>query len=55
MIKVVVQLTMAAWLALEAGLLIRDPVRGKGGTARDQGTLWLNIIAMRRRSWLPGY
>jgi protein-S-isoprenylcysteine O-methyltransferase Ste14 len=43
-IKVVVQLTMAAWLALEAGLLIRDRVRGKGGTARDRGTLWLNII-----------
>jgi len=39
-----VQLTMAAWLALEAGLLIRDRVRGKGGTARDRGTLWLNII-----------
>ncbi len=40
----VVQLTMTAWLALEAGLLIRDRVRGKGSTARDQGTLWLNII-----------
>lgn len=44
MITVVVQLTIAAWLALEAGLLIRDRVRGKGSTARDQGTLWLNII-----------
>jgi protein-S-isoprenylcysteine O-methyltransferase Ste14 len=43
-IKVVVRLTIAAWLALEAGLLIRDRVRGKGSTARDQGTLWLNII-----------
>jgi protein-S-isoprenylcysteine O-methyltransferase Ste14 len=41
---VVMQLTIAAWLALEAGLLIRDRVRGKGGMARDQGTLWLNII-----------
>ncbi len=40
----VVQLTIAAWLALEAGLLSRDRVRGKGGTARDQGTLWLNIM-----------
>ena len=39
-----VQLTMAAWLALEAGLVIRDRVRGKGSAARDQGTLWLNII-----------
>jgi protein-S-isoprenylcysteine O-methyltransferase Ste14 len=45
-IKVVVQLTMAAWLALEAGLLIRDRVRGKGSAARDQGTLWLNIIVI---------
>jgi protein-S-isoprenylcysteine O-methyltransferase Ste14 len=45
-IKVVVQLTIEAWLALEAGLLIRDRVRGKGSTARDQGTLWLNIIVI---------
>jgi hypothetical protein len=40
-INVVVQLTIAAWLALEAGLMIRDRVRGKGGAARDRGTLWL--------------
>ncbi len=44
MIHVVVQLTIAAWLALEVGLLIRDRVRGKGSAARDRGTLWLNII-----------
>jgi hypothetical protein len=31
MINVVVQLTMAAWLALEAGLMIRDRVRGREG------------------------
>jgi len=37
---------MAAWLALEAGLLIRDRVRGKGSAARDQGTLWLNILVI---------
>jgi len=43
---VVVQLTIAAWLALEAGLLIRDRVRGKGRPARDRGTLWLNIIVI---------
>jgi hypothetical protein len=43
-INVVVQLTIAAWLALEAGLIIRDRVRGKGSAARDRGTLWLNII-----------
>lgn len=40
----VLQLTIAAWLALEAWLLIRDRVRGKGGTAQDKGTLRLNII-----------
>jgi hypothetical protein len=45
-INVAVQLTIAAWLALEAGLLIRDRVRGKGSTARDRGTLWLNIITI---------
>jgi protein-S-isoprenylcysteine O-methyltransferase Ste14 len=43
-INVVVQLIIAAWLALEVGLLIRDRVRGKGSAARDRGTLWLNII-----------
>jgi hypothetical protein len=43
-INVVVQLTIAAWLALEAGLIIRDRVRRKGSAARDRGTLWLNII-----------
>lgn len=42
----VVRLTIAAWLALEAGLMIRDRVRGKGSAARDRGTLWLNIIVI---------
>ena len=42
--NVVVQLTIAAWLALEAGLMIRDRFRGKGSPARDRGTLWLNVI-----------
>jgi protein-S-isoprenylcysteine O-methyltransferase Ste14 len=41
---VIVQLTVTAWLALEAGLIIRDRVRGKGSFARDRGTLFLNII-----------
>jgi len=41
---VIVQWTVTAWLALEAGLVIRDRVRGKGSFARDRGTLWLNII-----------
>jgi protein-S-isoprenylcysteine O-methyltransferase Ste14 len=45
-IEVVAQLTLAAWLVLEAGLLIRDRVRGRGGTARDRGTMWLNIIVI---------
>jgi DNA-binding PadR family transcriptional regulator len=35
-INVVVQLIIAAWLALEVGLLIRDRVRGKGSAARDR-------------------
>jgi len=41
-----VQLTVTAWLALEAGLVIRDLVRGKGSFARDKGTLWLNIVVI---------
>jgi protein-S-isoprenylcysteine O-methyltransferase Ste14 len=43
-IDVAVTLTIAVWLALEVGLLIRDRVRGKGSTAQDRGTLWLNFI-----------
>jgi protein-S-isoprenylcysteine O-methyltransferase Ste14 len=43
-IEVVVKLTIAVWLALEVGLLIRDRVRGRGSTATDHGTLWLNIV-----------
>lgn len=38
------QWTITAWLALEAGLIIRDRVRGKGSFARDRGTLFLNIV-----------
>ena len=49
-INVVVQLTIAAWLALEAGLIIRDRVRRKGSAARDRGTLWLNIIIITAAS-----
>jgi protein-S-isoprenylcysteine O-methyltransferase Ste14 len=43
-IEMAVTLTIFAWMALEVGLLIRDRVRGKGSAARDQGTLWLNIV-----------
>jgi len=46
-IRVVVQLPIAAWLALEAGPPIRDRVRGKGGTARDQGTPGLSMAGIR--------
>ena len=42
----IVQLTVTAWLTLEATLIIRDRVRGTGGFARDRGTLWLNIIVI---------
>ena len=42
----IVQLTLTAWLTLEAGLIIRDRIRGKGTFARDRGTLWLNIIVI---------
>jgi protein-S-isoprenylcysteine O-methyltransferase Ste14 len=34
----ILTLTTLAWLALEAWLLVRDGIRGKGGTALDRGT-----------------
>src|ERR1700678_997978 len=40
----IAQETIGVWLALEIGLLIRDRIRGKGGLARDKGTVWLNIL-----------
>ena len=40
----IVTLTTLAWLALEAGMLIRDRVRGTGSTARDRGTLLMNLL-----------
>lgn len=40
------ELTLLAWLVLEAGLLIRDRVRGKGSGARDRGTFWLNVAVI---------
>jgi protein-S-isoprenylcysteine O-methyltransferase Ste14 len=43
-IEVIAQLTLAAWLLLEIGLLFRDRVRGKGSGAQDRGTLWLNFV-----------
>jgi protein-S-isoprenylcysteine O-methyltransferase Ste14 len=35
---IAVVLTLLAWAAFEASLLIRDAVRGKGSTANDRGT-----------------
>ena len=34
----IVTLTTLAWLGLECWLLVRDGIRGKGGTALDRGT-----------------
>jgi hypothetical protein len=42
----IAQETIGVWLALEIGLLIRDRIRGKGGLARDKGTIWLNFLFM---------
>ncbi len=47
---ILVYLTLLAWALLEAGLLVRDQVRGKGGTARDQGTRRLSMIG-----WLVAF
>jgi protein-S-isoprenylcysteine O-methyltransferase Ste14 len=43
---VLTTLTIAAWLALEIALFIRDRARGKGGTAQDRGTLLLNLLVL---------
>jgi protein-S-isoprenylcysteine O-methyltransferase Ste14 len=43
-IEVIAQVTIAVWLALEIGLLVRDWIRGKGSLARDKGTVWLNFL-----------
>jgi protein-S-isoprenylcysteine O-methyltransferase Ste14 len=42
----IVGLTTLAWLALEIGMLVRDRVRGTGGTAQDRGTLFLNLLVI---------
>jgi protein-S-isoprenylcysteine O-methyltransferase Ste14 len=34
------------WVAFEVGLVIRDKVHGKGKTANDKGTRYLNFIAI---------
>jgi protein-S-isoprenylcysteine O-methyltransferase Ste14 len=45
-IDVTAQLTLAVWMLLEVGLLVRDRVRGMGSTARDRGTMWLNFLVI---------
>ena len=45
-----VDLTLLAWLVVEATLLLRDRVRGKGSTARDQGTRRLFVVG-----WLAAF
>ena len=44
MSEVIAQVTIAVWLALEIGLLVRDRVSGRGSLARDKGTVWLNFL-----------
>ena len=42
--KVALSVTGILWLALELALLVRDRVRGTGGTSRDQGTRSVNFV-----------
>jgi len=44
LLTIAVNLTTAAWLALEAYLWIRDRVRGKGSKERDAGTRGLVFL-----------
>jgi protein-S-isoprenylcysteine O-methyltransferase Ste14 len=67
-IEVIAQETIGVWLAFEIVLLVRDRIRGKGGLARDKGTVWLNFLligvavsvagplsgALRHTSWYFG-
>jgi len=40
---ILLTVTGAVWLAFELGLLVRDRLRGRGGTGRDRGTRALNF------------
>jgi protein-S-isoprenylcysteine O-methyltransferase Ste14 len=42
----VVELTLAAWAALELGLRIRERLHGTGGTARDRATRALIAVSL---------
>jgi protein-S-isoprenylcysteine O-methyltransferase Ste14 len=48
--RIGVMVTVAVWVAVEASLMVRDLVRGKGRTARDQGTRNLLVIG-----WLGAF
>ncbi len=36
----------AVWIAFEIALVIRDRLQGKGKTGKDQGTRYINFIAI---------
>ena len=38
--------TSTVWVAFEVGLVIRDRLQGKGKTGKDQGTRYINFIAI---------
>ena len=42
--------TLAAWASVEVSLVLRDVIRGKGGTARDRGTRSTLVIG-----WLAAF
>jgi protein-S-isoprenylcysteine O-methyltransferase Ste14 len=50
--------TSALWIAFEISLVIRDRLQGKGRTDKDQGTRYINFIAitvaMIAAAWLNG-
>jgi protein-S-isoprenylcysteine O-methyltransferase Ste14 len=48
--RFLVPVTLVAWLAVEATLLLRDAARGKGSTDRDRGTRSLLVI-----TWLVAF
>jgi protein-S-isoprenylcysteine O-methyltransferase Ste14 len=48
--RIPVMATLAAWVALEASLMLRDVARGKGSTTRDRGTRSLLVAG-----WLAAF
>ena len=41
---ILLSVTGLVWLAFELSLLVRDRLRGRGGTGRDRGTRMLNFL-----------